>query len=177
MIKSFIYIVIGVLIIVGISRWVSIPQTAPNPSPANTVEQKTTTNNYQSNTSKSTYVKPNPVQVQNQLQTQISNQAPAPAKVFLADHNITINASDSGADITTINVPKGVRVNLTINVSASGAGHGGLDFRSPIINTNTIAPGGTINTGFIADKSFVITPYWPATNTATPYRINITVQQ
>ncbi len=175
MIKTIGYIIIAILVIAGIWRFVGNPKITVDTAPTNTTTTKTvSTSKYTPRTN--TYVKPNPVQVQNQLQTQINNQAPAPARVFLGDQNITINASDSGADITTINVPKGVRVNLTINVSASGAGHGGLDFRSSIINTNTIAPGGTINTGFIADKSFVITPYWPATNTATPYRINITVQ-
>ncbi len=170
-------LIIVVIIVIGLVVWSwlgsspSVSQVVPASKSSKTVvKTKTPVSSTAPATTQGT--------TQTTAPTPIVNQSPQPStgRVFLADQNVTINASDSGADITNITAPKGQRVNLIINVSASGAGHGGLDFRSSIVNTGTIAPGGSIQTGFIADKSFVITPYWPATNTATPYRINVTVQ-
>jgi hypothetical protein len=174
MVKTIIYVVIAAVIIVGVWHWFG----SSGPVPASQVVQTTTPSKTTAarTYNQPVYKAPNPVVLQKQLQQQTQNGVVTPPTVYPADQSFVINASDSGADLTSITVPKGIRVTLTINVSANGAGHGGLDFRSPIVNTNTIAPGGTVITGFMADKPFVITPYWPATNTATPYKITINIQ-
>jgi len=84
--------------------------------------------------------------------------------------------NDSSGSPTTITVSKGDVVQITFQAQASGTYHGGLDFRSSVINTGTISPGSSKTITFTAADSFAFTPYWPATNIAKPYKINIVVQ-
>ncbi len=91
--------------------------------------------------------------------------------------DFTIHADDTKADVTVLNVPKGNTVNITFVVSADTTYHGGLDFRSPIINTGTITSGTSKTITFTAASSFVFTPYWPTTNIQKPYTISVVVSQ
>lgn len=93
-----------------------------------------------------------------------------------ATQSFTVNGDDSSADLTTINVKKGMPVSITFNVKANTVYHGGLDFRSSQISTGTIAPGSSKTINFTATNSFTFTPYWPATNTAKPYTISVVIQ-
>lgn len=99
----------------------------------------------------------------------------APSQAPLTQ-SFTVNGNDSGADLTTITVTAGVPVTIIFGADGDGTYHGGLDFRSSVVNTGTIAPGSTKSVSFTATKSFAFTPYWPATNIAKPYRIKVIVQ-
>lgn len=105
-----------------------------------------------------------------QTNNQTSEAPPATPKSF------TVNGNDNSADLTIITVAKGTPVTITFGADADGTYHGGLDFRSSVVSTGTIAPGSTKTVTFTAQQSFVFTPYWPATNIAKPYKINITVE-
>ncbi len=116
-----------------------------------------------------------------------ASAAPAPASTGVvttvtttttttpAPQSFTVNGNDTTADLLTISVPKGTLVTITFGADAQGTYHGGLDFRSSIVNTGTIAPGSTKTGTFTATSSFIFQPYWPATNIAKPYHITINV--
>jgi|GEM_PF-1631445 len=93
-----------------------------------------------------------------------------------APQSFTIHASDESADLTNISVPSGTKVTITFFVNQTGTYYGGLDFRSSVLNTGTIATGQSKSISFTATSSFSFTPYWPASNVAKPYKININVQ-
>ncbi len=93
-----------------------------------------------------------------------------------APQSFTVNGNDETADRKTITVPAGTEVTITFGADAGSTYHGGLDFRSSVVNTGTIAPGATKSVTFTADHSFSFTPYWPATNIAKPYTIDIVVE-
>lgn len=90
--------------------------------------------------------------------------------------SFTVNASDTGADLTTISVAKGTSVTITFKADPNTTYYGGLDFRSSVVNTGTVASGGSKTVTFTANTSFSFQPYWPSTNTAKPYTIDINVQ-
>lgn len=100
-----------------------------------------------------------------------SNAAAAPA----AKH-FTVNGNDATADVKTIAVAAGTPVTITFGADAGTTYHGGLDFRSSVVNTGTIAPGSTKTVSFTATHSFSFTPYWPSTNIAKPYTIDVVVR-
>lgn len=100
-----------------------------------------------------------------------TTQAAAPAP-----QSFTVNGNDSSADLTSITVPKGTPVTITFAADAQGTYHGGLDFRSSVVNSGTIAPGTSKTVTFTVDQSFAFTPYWPSTNIAKPYKIMISVR-
>lgn len=102
--------------------------------------------------------------------------APSPLpSASSAPQSFTVNGNDSTADLKTITVPKGTPVTITFGADAQGTYHGGLDFRSSVVSTGPIAPGSTKTVTFTAANSFSFTPYWPSTNIAKPYTINIVV--
>lgn len=108
--------------------------------------------------------------------------APAPsasasesATASPAPQHFTVNGNDATADLKTITVAAGTPVTITFGADAGTTYHGGLDFRSSVVNTGTIAPGSTKTVSFTATHSFSFTPYWPATNIAKPYTIDIVV--
>ncbi len=105
--------------------------------------------------------KPNPTPV----------PAPAPST-----KSFTVTGSDNQADLTNITVNKGDMVMLTFKVDPNNTYHGGLDFRSSVVNSGTIAPGASKMVMFTAASSFSFIPYWPASNIRKPYTININVQ-
>lgn len=106
--------------------------------------------------------------------------APAPANPSAsaspAAQHFTVNGNDATADLKTIRVVAGTPVTITFGADAGTTYHGGLDFRSSVVNTGTITPGSTKAVSFTATHSFSFTPYWPATNIAKPYTIDIIVQ-
>jgi len=52
-----------------------------------------------------------------------------------AIQNFVITADDSGASPDVVNVAAGSIVEITFNVSATNVYHGGLEFKSPNLNT------------------------------------------
>lgn len=98
-----------------------------------------------------------------------SAKAPAPK-------HFNVNGNDATADLKVITVAAGTPVTITFGADAGTTYHGGLDYRSSVLNTGTIAPGSTKTVSFTATHSFSFTPYWPATNIAKPYTISIVVQ-
>lgn len=112
--------------------------------------------------------------------TTVSGQGNAPAAnatsaAAPAAQHFTVNGNDATADLKTIAVAAGTPVTITFGADAGTTYHGGLDFRSSVLNTGTITPGTTKTVSFTATKSFSFTPYWPATNIAKPYTIDIVV--
>lgn len=97
--------------------------------------------------------------------------APAPTT-----QHFTVNGNDATADVKTITVAAGTPVSITFGADAGTTYHGGLDFRSSVVNTGTIVPGSTKTVSFTATKSFSFTPYWPSTNIAKPYTIDVVVR-
>lgn len=116
--------------------------------------------------SKPTTAQPNP--------TKPGTVIPAPPSYI--PQSFTINADDFGATPSSISVPAGTSVTLTIGVDASRTSTGGLEFRSSVINTDVIAPGAYKVVTFTATKSFVLTPYIASTNTPKGYSISVMVK-
>ncbi len=109
--------------------------------------------------------------------TSIIQNPPSPASPpVVREQSFTVHANDSSADLTKIMVNKGATVTITFSVDANDTYHGGLDFRSPVVNTGPIAPGSSKTINFTAINSFNITPYWPTTNIQKPYTISVTVE-
>ncbi len=94
----------------------------------------------------------------------------------IVSKSFTVNGNDTTADLKKIVVLQGTTVKVTFAVDAKGTYHGGLDFRSPGISTGTIPPGASETISFVATKSFSFVPYWPDTNEAKPYTIDVIVQ-
>lgn len=89
--------------------------------------------------------------------------------------DFTIEADDSSAAPGEISVSRGAKVNLTFKVKSTGVYYGGLDFRSSVINTGTILPGGSKTITFTVSESFVFTPYWPASGVAKGYTVLVNI--
>jgi len=104
-------------------------------------------------------------------QSQIS-----PSNGAASGKTFTIVANDSSASPTSIRIKKGEAVEITFQVKKEGTYYGGLDFRSPIVSSGKIAPGESKTISFKADQSFSFTPYWPASNVAKPYKIEVIVE-
>ncbi len=88
----------------------------------------------------------------------------------------TVHASDTTADLKTIEINKGDTLNLTFAVDPRNNYHGGLDFRSDVISTGTVLPGQSKMISFVPDHSFSFTPYWPSSDSAKDYTIDIIVK-
>ena len=101
---------------------------------------------------------------------------PAPAPAAPQPQSFDVTGNDTSGSPLAITVPKGTQVTITFHADAQGTYHGGLDFRSSVVSTGTIMPGGSKTVTFAAMQSFAFTPYWPATQIAKPYKIQITVQ-
>ncbi len=87
----------------------------------------------------------------------------------------TISADDKSASPNQITVTNGAIVEITFNVG-SDVYYGGLDFRSSVVNSGTISANSSKTISFKANQSFAFTPYWPSSNVAKPYKINVTVE-
>lgn len=99
-----------------------------------------------------------------------ASAATAPAAMHFA-----VNGNDATADLKTITVKKGTPVSITFGADSGTTYHGGLDFRSATLSTGTITPGSTKTISFTANSNMTFTPYWPSTNIAKPYTINVVV--
>lgn len=158
--KAVIILVVIVLLVVGGIVW-SMQGSSTTQTPAATTQTTVTT---------TTTVTNPPVP-----NTSLPINANGHVSASKTD-NFTIHADDNSADIKTINVTKADIVNITFVVNANTTYHGGLDFRSPLINSGTITPGASKMITFTAANSFSFTPYWPSTNIAKPYTISVVVK-
>jgi hypothetical protein len=98
-----------------------------------------------------------------------ANANPDPVTVIIFANDITANPK-------TITAEKDTQVTLIFQVDSKNVYFGGLDFRSPVINTGTINAGQSETVTFTALASFEFTPYWPASQVAKDYQINIVVE-
>jgi plastocyanin len=103
--------------------------------------------------------------------TNNSNQSTANA-----DTNYTINANDTGADVESISVKQGDTIKVTFKVNADGVYHGGLQFKSDVVDSEGIPPGKSGTVTFVADKSFDFTPYWFQGQVKKDFLISVKVQ-
>lgn len=90
--------------------------------------------------------------------------------------SFTINANDETADVKTLNVKKGDSISVTFKVDTDSVYHGGLEFKSDVVNSKPIKPGDSDTVTFTADKSFDFTPYWYQSDVKKDYLISIKVQ-
>ena len=78
---------------------------------------------------------------------------------------ITLEADDLGFyPVSSVTVAKNTQVKLTFKVKTENIYYGGLDFRSAKFKTPQILPGESTTVEFVADASFTITSYWPASS-------------
>ncbi len=122
---------------------------------------------------------PAPAPNQGQTQGSAPTSPPAvqtPPAAAPASASFTVDASDASASPEQITVAKGAQVTITFRVNQTGTYHGGLDFRSSVVNTGTVATGTSKSVTFTAAQSFAFQPYWPSTTIAKPYTIQVTVQ-
>jgi hypothetical protein len=130
----------------------------------------TTTNNSPTPT-------PNPTPTGGPIPNPTPNPNPTPTpNPTPSIQTFSITADDSSATPSTITVPAGTIVEITFNVASSNVYHGGLDFRSSVVNSGTVYAGASKTISFTANQSFDFTPYWPASNVAKSYMISVMVQ-
>ncbi|MBI4049245.1 MAG: hypothetical protein HY395_00285 [Candidatus Doudnabacteria bacterium] len=103
--------------------------------------------------------------------------ATPPAPPSSEQKNFSVSADDYSVSPGTITVKKGSKVNLTFNVKTQGVYYGGLEFRSDVVNTGAIAPGGSKTVTFTAQESFTFAAFWPASNVDKGYRLLINVTE
>jgi len=157
-------IIVVVIIVLLAGAWYFFSQQAVAPTTATSTPAQTTT------TAAPTQTAATPSASAPSTVTTVTTTTTAPTP-----QHFTVNGNDTTADVMTITVKKGTPVSITFGADATGTYHGGLDFRSSVLNTGTIAPGATKTVSFTADQSFVFQPYWPATNIAKPYHISVVV--
>lgn len=90
--------------------------------------------------------------------------------------DFTINANDESADKETINVKKGDTIKITFHVTQNETYHGGLEFKSDVVNSAGIKTGDSGTVTFTADRSFDFTPYWYQSDIKKDYVISVKVQ-
>ncbi|HYE22613.1 MAG TPA: hypothetical protein VD998_03420 [Verrucomicrobiae bacterium] len=90
--------------------------------------------------------------------------------------SVIVFVDDYTASPSAINVTKGNKINLIVNVKEDNVYYGGVELRSSVGNTGPIAPGGTKTVTFIAEQTVVFTPYWPASGVKKDYTLTINVQ-
>lgn len=100
-------------------------------------------------------------------------QAPNPNPETLV---ISIHASDTTANLKVIEANKGDEIRLTFIADPRDNYHGGLEFRSPTMDPVKVMNNQSKMITFTADESFSFTPYWPGTDNAKPYTIDIIVK-
>jgi cytoskeletal protein RodZ len=167
---SYIAAIVIVLLIAGGAWWWSMKQSA-TATPSGVEQTSGTAPTAPSVDTTNTSPTPTTGTVNTQTTTTIT---PTPASAPAAQH-FTVHGNDASADLTTITVKKGTPVSITFGADSGTTYHGGLDFRSSVLSTGTIAPGATKTVTFTADQSFAFTPYWPASNVAKPYKIAVVV--
>lgn len=90
--------------------------------------------------------------------------------------DFTINANDENANLKTLDVKKGDAITVKFNVEENEVYHGGLEFKSDVVNSQPIKPGSSDTVSFTADKSFDFTPYWYQSSIKKDYLIHVQVQ-
>ena len=90
--------------------------------------------------------------------------------------SFTINANDDTADVKTGAVKKGDKVTIVFKVDKNEVYHGGLEFKSDVVNSKPIQPGSSDTVVFTAEKSFQFQPYWYQSDVAKDYQISVNVQ-
>lgn len=94
---------------------------------------------------------------------QQTTPTPIPQTTIPIPKSFTLEADDAGFyPSSTLTVVKGTPVTITFNVRTDTVYYGGLDFRSDHFPTAAALPGQSATVQFTADKSFVITSYWPS---------------
>jgi hypothetical protein len=89
--------------------------------------------------------------------------------------NFLIQADDYMATPNQIHVSAGTLVSLVIKIKTDNVYYGGVEFKSSVVNTGAISPGGTKTVEFTANQSFELLPYWPASGVKKDYSIKINV--
>lgn len=102
--------------------------------------------------------------------------APTPVPPPPPVESYSVSADDYSVIPGTISVKAGTKVNLTFNVKSTNVYYGGLEFRSSVVNTGAIPPGGSKTVAFTAQNTFEFAAYWPASNVDKGYRLLITVK-
>lgn len=109
--------------------------------------------------------------------TQSSDQSSASTATPAATStSFSIKANDDSASPTTLNVKKGDAIKVTFNVEQNEVYHGGLEFKSDVVDSQPIKPGSSDTVSFTADKSFDFTPYWYQSSIKKDYLIHVNVQ-
>lgn len=160
-------ILVGIVIVVLAIKMVG--SSSPTPGTASSTESMGTVAT--SSTSVSSQGSASTSGTSGSAQATTGTASPAPAAQHFA-----VNGNDATADVKNITVAAGTPVTITFGADAGTTYHGGLDFRSSVVNTGTITPGSTKTVSFTATKSFSFTPYWPSTNIAKPYTIDVVVR-
>lgn len=101
---------------------------------------------------------------------------PTPQPPPPAPQSFSVSADDYSVNPGTVSVKKGAQVSLTFNVKTTNVYYGGLEFRSSVVNTGAIAPGGSKTVTFTAQETFEFAAYWPASSVDKGYRLLISVQ-
>lgn len=99
----------------------------------------------------------------------VTSSAPNPVTVIIL-------ADDIHSDPQSITVAKDTEVTIIFRVDTKNVAYGGLDFRSLVLDTGTIASGDSKTVSFRAVGSFAFTPFLPSTQTAKGYSIDIIVE-
>lgn len=84
---------------------------------------------------------------------------------------VTIDVNDFEAGMYQVDVKKGVKVSLTINVVNFNVSRGGLDFRSSKVSTGIILPGQSKKVEFLMEADLVFTPHYADSGLTAPYTI------
>ncbi|MDP4001227.1 MAG: hypothetical protein Q8P83_03225 [bacterium] len=159
-------------------------QTSPNEQKKNNTSNlldklKTSTeDNAQTSTSTSDSEESSPDQGIDSLPPQ-TDPIPEPDPVTSSAPNpvtVIILADDIHADPQSITVAKDTEVTIIFRVDTKNVAYGGLDFRSPVLDTGTIASGDSKTITFTAIGSFAFTPFLPTSNTAKGYTVDIIVE-
>ncbi|MEW5805551.1 MAG: hypothetical protein AB1721_02415 [Patescibacteria group bacterium] len=106
----------------------------------------------------------------------LSSSSPA-VSPFQRGKMVRIDVDDTGAGMYQLSVKKQTKVTLTLNVMTLNVSYGGLDFKSPVVNTGIILPGQSKTVEFIAEQSFDLIPYYAETGNPAPYKIQILVEE
>lgn len=91
--------------------------------------------------------------------------------------DVRIFVNDEKSNMGSVEVNKGDTVRLTLTADPRNNYHGGLEFRSGVVDPIRILNGQSVMITFVAETSFAFTPHWPGFNEPLPYKINIIVKQ
>jgi hypothetical protein len=103
--------------------------------------------------------------------------APAPAEKPPTAKNFIIEIDDYTAEPDSITVDQGTEVTLVVRAKNTNVYHGGIELRSPVVNTGAIAAGSSATISFTANDSFEFTPYWPASGIKKDYTFKVNVKK